>query len=146
MKFYIKFHKDKQSSNWQTESQKHSLAELKDLIDKAMFIENLNTRETEQIFKLIVADGPFDHQLKLSLTNQEYHIVENKLFSGHGSFFPELYLLFGSKPDFLYMRIEPFKAGVKKKNSEIDIEAVTGASGNSEDEIKHWNNHVSPFE
>lgn len=146
MKFYITFRKDNQPSGWQTESQKYSLAGLKDLIDKAMFMAHLNTSDTELIYKLVVADKPFDHQLKLSLVNQDYKIVENKLFSGHGSFFPEMFLLFGSKPAVLYMKVESLRAHKNRQDTELSIDAVTGVSKISEAEFKDWNNHISPFE
>ena len=149
MRCYIEFTKDSETSRWLTRAKgeiQYSLEEAKDLIDKAIFISSLNAHDTNSFFRLTISDKPFDHQLKLGLTGEEYHIIENVLFSGHGSFFPKMFHLFSSKPEILYMKVESSNDFNKSEVSKMSFNDRSIIPETSIDEFKKWNNHISPFE
>lgn len=147
MKCSINFYKDK-DGRWMAVTKNnthHSLEGAKDLLDKALFLGELNAKDPDLRFRLLLSDKPFDHQLKLGLLEDAYHIVNNPLFAGQGSFFPSLCRFFGDKREILYMKVE------NRENKDVSppprgIDSYGDIPESTLRELRDWKNHVSPYE
>ncbi|MDC7233661.1 MAG: hypothetical protein PQJ58_10540 [Spirochaetales bacterium] len=137
MLYSVIFTRDKQTSGWSTETGQLSLAGIKDLIDKAMFVAGLKTKYSNKNHKLTLSDEPGGHHLKLELIGQDYYITDNKLFSGHGTLYPDISFLFGIMPETLYMTVET----ADDFPAEDPDENLTMTKKKD-----RWNDHLSPFE
>lgn len=85
----------------------YGLGRAHDILEKCMFLSEINVTDRSQVHSFIYSDQTFDgYQLKLVNNGGEYHITEKSDFGGFGSFPTYVFKFFKIRPDVLYIKIE----------------------------------------
>lgn len=108
MTCYASIKKSFKRGLWQIKEPNHniiSLGHAHDMIEKCMFIENIDFSNRESVHKFIFSDTPLeDYTCQLKFENGYFKIIDNE-FDGKAEFPDELFKLFESVPTDLYIKI-----------------------------------------